>query len=60
MYDISTLPAYEKREFLRWVAKATEEYFKNPDVQKRFKEWQERMQKKELMKGSESDVLQGM
>ena len=54
MYDIQTLPAFEKREFFRWVARATEEYFKNPDVQKRFKEWENKR------KDGEKDVLQKM
>ena len=33
------LPAYEEKSFARWVAKATEEYFKNPEVKKRFEKW---------------------
>lgn len=39
--NISTLPEYELKSFALWVAKATEEYFKKPDVQRRFKQWQE-------------------
>lgn len=39
MTPITTLPSYELNSFARWVAKATEAYFKNPDVQKRFEAW---------------------
>lgn len=40
MTPISTLPKYELDNFCRWLARATEKYFENPDVQKRFAEWQ--------------------
>lgn len=33
------LPAYEAKSFARWVAEATEKYFENPDVKRRFEEW---------------------
>lgn len=36
---ITTLPTFEKNSFARWVADATERYFENPDVQKRFEKW---------------------
>ena len=38
--DINTTPTYELNSFAWWVAKATEAYFKNPDVKRRFEEWQ--------------------
>ena len=46
MATISTLPQYELNSFARWVAKATEAYFENPDVQKRFEEWQKAKSRK--------------
>ena len=39
MSELSTMPAYEINHFALWVAKATEAYFENPDVKKRFEEW---------------------
>lgn len=39
MAAISTLPKYETNSFARWVADATERYFENPDVKRRFEEW---------------------
>ena len=39
MAAISTLPTYEINSFARWVAEATEQYFENPDVKRRFEEW---------------------
>ena len=39
MTPITTLPSYELNSFARWVANATEAYFENPDVQKRFEAW---------------------
>lgn len=41
MNELSTLPPYEARSFMLWVAKATEAYFQDPDVKKRFEEWKE-------------------
>lgn len=40
MTTIHTLPSYELNSFASWVAKATEAYFENPEVQKRFEKWQ--------------------
>ena len=40
MHILKDLPAYELHHFAKWVAKATEAYFEDPDVQRRFKEWQ--------------------
>lgn len=39
MAEIKNLPAYEAKSFARWVAEATEKYFENPEVKKRFEEW---------------------
>ena len=39
MLEISTLPTYEANSFAKWVAKATEKYFENEDVKRRFEEW---------------------
>lgn len=39
MSDISTLPAFEQRNFARWVYQSTLAYFESPDVQERFKKW---------------------
>lgn len=49
MSELSTLPEYESRRFMRWLAKATEEYFKNPENQRKFEEWQKE-QEKEMTK----------
>ena len=42
---IRTLPTYEENSFALWIAKATEKYFENPEVKKRFEEWQKNRQK---------------
>lgn len=39
MSELSTMPTYELNRFALWVAKATEAYFQDPDVQRRFEEW---------------------
>ena len=39
MSELSTMPEYELNHFALWVAKATEAYFENPDVKRRFEEW---------------------
>ena len=39
MNELSTLPPYEAKSFMLWIAKATEAYFENPDVKRRFEEW---------------------
>ena len=39
MTPVQTLPHHEINSFARWVVKATEMYFNNPDNQKRFEEW---------------------
>lgn len=45
--ELSTMPTYELNSFAMWVAKATEEYFKDPEVQKRFEQWQKENSKME-------------
>lgn len=39
--EIETLPEWEQMSFARWIARTVEKYFEDPDVQKRFKKWQE-------------------
>lgn len=38
--DISTMVPTEYEYFVGWIARTVENYFKNPDVQRRFEEWQ--------------------
>lgn len=38
--EISTLPLWEARNFCRWLIKAVEESFKDPEFKKRFEEWE--------------------
>lgn len=40
MASLGLVSSYDEYSFAKWVAKATQKYFENPDVQKRFKEWQ--------------------
>lgn len=37
--SLETLPKYECDTFCKWLFKATEEYFENPEVMKRFEKW---------------------
>ena len=46
MTDVRTLPKWEAQSFASWAAKATEKYFENPDVQRRFEAWQREREKK--------------
>lgn len=39
MNEISTLPPYEAKSFMCWIAEATEAYFENPETKKRFEKW---------------------
>ena len=39
MNELSTLPNYEAKRFMLWVAKAAESYFEDPDVKERFEKW---------------------
>ena len=55
MNEIETLPAYELKSFLRWVARATEKYFEDPEVQRRFEIWQkERAEKQAQQEGGDT------
>lgn len=47
MSELSTLPEFESRNFARWIAKATEKYFEDPEVQKRFEKWKKEEEQKE-------------
>ncbi len=47
MVEIDTLPAYERRYFLRWIARAAEEYLKDPEVRKRYEAWEKEQAEKE-------------
>lgn len=58
MNELETMPIYEARSFAEWVAKATEEYFKDPDVKRRFKKWQK--EQKELQKKSDNNNEEGV
>lgn len=55
--ELSTLPTYELNRFALWVAKATEAYFQNPEVKRRFEEWKkerEEKQKLQIERGEEN------
>lgn len=39
MAQITTVPACDLKNFARWVATATEQYFENPDNRIRFEKW---------------------
>ncbi len=39
MYDIKTLPSCEITSFARWIARTVEKYYEDPDVKRRFDEW---------------------
>lgn len=53
MDELSALPPYEAKIFMLWAAKATEEYFKNPDVKRRFEEWMRQREKAQSNKDVE-------
>lgn len=36
---LAGVPAWEMKNFCRWLVKATEEYFKDPQVQARYEAW---------------------
>lgn len=42
MNVMETLPAYETWSYSKWIAEATEAYFKDPNVQRRFEEWRKK------------------
>lgn len=53
MSDISTLPAFEQRNFARWVYQSTLAYFENPDVQARFEKWKEEKDAQSMLQGGD-------
>jgi len=55
MAAISTLPTYETNSFARWVAEATERYFENPDVKRRFENWKKERESNVRRKTYECD-----
>ncbi len=46
MSELSTMPTYELNHFALWIAKATEAYFQDPDVKRRYEEWQKEREAK--------------
>lgn len=38
-FDIKTLPTWELNNFYKYIAKATEEYMKDPENKRRFEIW---------------------
>lgn len=58
MNELSTLPPYEAKRFMRWVAEATERYFENPDVKRRFEEWKKERETNVRRKTYECDSPQ--
>ena len=54
MNILESLPEYEKKQFIRWIAEAAQEHFKNSENQKRFEEWKKsRNKQQDLEKVSE-------
>lgn len=54
MNILDNLPEYERNQFLRWIAEAAQEHFKNSENQKRFEEWKKsRNKQQDLEKVSE-------
>ena len=47
MPNIETLPPYKSYSFAKWLGEATEKYFENPDVKRRFEEWKREKARKE-------------
>jgi hypothetical protein len=39
------MPSFEMKQFARWVAQATERYFEDPDVKRRFEKWKAEKEK---------------
>lgn len=57
MSVLASMPAYETTAFLRWVAKAAESYFDDPDVKRRFEEWRkERKENREKNVSHDSKI----
>lgn len=49
------MSSYDVNRFLLWVARATEEYFKDPQVQKDFEVWKKEREKKRKFAEERSD-----
>lgn len=58
MNELSTLPPYEAKSFMLWLAEATEAYFQNPDVKRRFEEWKKERELNAYRKTDECDSPQ--
>ncbi len=56
MSELSTMPTYELNHFALWIGKMTEAYFQNPDVKRRFEEWEKECEKKRA-EAAESGVI---
>lgn len=56
MSELSTMPTYDLNRFALWVAKATEAYFQDPDVQKRFEEWKKEKERNQKIKSDDPKV----
>lgn len=54
MSAINTLPTYEAKSFMSWVAEATQAYFENPDVKERFEKWKKERELNAHRKNCES------
>ncbi len=55
MSELSTMPTYELNRFALWVAEATEAYFQNPEVKRRFEEWKKERESNVRRKTDECD-----
>lgn len=55
MSELSTMPTHELNRFALWVAEATEAYFQNPDVKRRFEEWKKERESNVRRKTYECD-----
>lgn len=51
--DVRTLPEWEFNSLARWIGRACEKYFEDPEVQKRFEEWKKQ---RELREAGEVNV----
>ena len=59
MDSFQGMSSYDINRFLLWVARATEEYFKDPEVQARFEAWKlERENKQKLIDTEGGDCIE--
>lgn len=49
------MSSYDVNRFLLWVARATEEYFKDPQVQKDFEVWKREREERQKLQIERSD-----